>query len=195
MDDTVRWSTLPEGQFFDRKSAFDRSGSRHKQRKASDIAWDIAETLSAMANADGGELVVGIEDAGTVTGVPHPADKVGLFLHAPGDRNYVHPPLRYQAREVRTPNKMLLLHLAVEWSPEVHRLADGRYLLRVNDANMPFPAEQIAALKQTKAQGLFERSFPPGATLDDLDLDLVTSLIPKMQVEDLQRSFCEDTAW
>lgn len=48
---------------------------------------------------------------------------------------------------------------------------------------MPFPAEQIAALKQTKAQGLLERSFPPSATLDDLDLDLVTSLIPKMQVE------------
>jgi len=183
MDDIARWSTVPEGQFFDRKSAFDHSGFRHKQRKASDIAWDIVETLSAMANADGGELVVGIEDDGTVTGVPHPADKVSLFLRAPGDRNYVHPPLRCQAREVRIPNKMLLLHLAVEWSPEVHRLADGRYLLRVNDANMPFPAEQIAALKQTKAQGLLERSFPPSATLDDLDLDLVTALIPNMQVE------------
>jgi zona occludens toxin (predicted ATPase) len=48
--DINRWSTLPEGQFFDRKSAFDRSGSRHKQRKASDIAWDIVETLSAIAN-------------------------------------------------------------------------------------------------------------------------------------------------
>ncbi|MBI3757363.1 MAG: putative DNA binding domain-containing protein [Deltaproteobacteria bacterium] len=183
MDDITRWSTLPEGQFFDRKSAFDRSGSRHKQRKASDVAWDIVETLSAMANADGGELVVGIEDDGTVTGMPHPGDKVGLFLRTPGDRNYIHPPLRYQAREVRTPDRMLLLHLAVEWSPEVHRLADGRYLLRVNDANMPFPAEQIAALKQTKAQGLVERSFPLGATLNDLDLDLVASLILKMQME------------
>jgi ATP-dependent DNA helicase RecG len=183
MDDITRWSTVPEGQFFDRKSAFDRSGSRRKQRKASDIAWDIVETLSAMANADGGDLVVGIEDDGTVTGVPHAADKVSLFLRVPGDRNYVHPPLRYQAHEVRTSDGAPLLHFAVEWSPEVHRLADGRYLLRVSDANMPFPAEQIAALKQTKAQGLFERSFPPGATLDDLDLNLVASLLPKMQVE------------
>ena len=183
IDDIARWSTLLEGQFFDRKSAFDRSGFRRKQRKASDIAWDIVETLSAMANADGGELVVGIEDDGTVTGVPHPEDKIGLLLRAPGDRNYVHPALRCQAREVRTPDGALLLHLAVEWSPEVHRLADGRYLLRVNDANMPFPAEQIAALKQTKAQGLFERSFPPGATVNDLDLDLVASLIPRMRVD------------
>lgn len=182
-DDIARWSTLPEGQFFDRKSAFDRSGPRHKQRKAVDIAWDIVETLSAMANADGGELVVGIEDDGIVTGVSHPADKIGLLLRAPGDRNYVHPPLRFQAREVRTPDGVLLLHLAVEWSPEVHRLADGRYLLRVSDANMSFPAEQIAALKQPKAQGLFERSFPPGATVNGLDLDLVASLIPRMHVD------------
>lgn len=75
-NDITHWSTLPEGQFFDRKSAFDRSGTRRRQRKAKDIAWDIVETLSAMANADGGELVVGIEDDGTVTGVPHPADKI-----------------------------------------------------------------------------------------------------------------------
>ncbi len=109
MDDIARWSTLPEGQFFDRKSAFDRSGSRHKQRKASDIAWDIVETLSAMANAGGGELVVGIEDAGTVTGMPHPADKIGLFLRAPGDRNYVHPPLRYQARDGGGPEPLRAL--------------------------------------------------------------------------------------
>lgn len=179
--DITRWSTLPEGQFFDRKSAFDRSGTRRRQRKAKEIVWDIVETLSAMANADGGELVVGIEDDGTVTGVPHPDDKVQLFLRAPRDRNYVHPPLRCHAREVRTTDGLLLLHLSVDWSPEVHGLADSRTLLRVSDANMPVPAEQIAALKQTKAQGLFERSFPPGATQDDLDLELVASIIQRTQ--------------
>ncbi len=142
-NNTARWSILPEGQFFDRKSAFDRSASRHKQRKATDIARDIVETLSAMANADGGELVVGIEDDGTVTGTPHAEDKIQLFLRAPGDRNYIHPPLRFQAQKVEVPNGLLLFHFRVEWSPEVHRLADGRYLLRVNDANTPFPAERL----------------------------------------------------
>lgn len=182
-DDITRWSTLPEGQFFERKSAYDRSGTRGKQRKVADIAWDIVETLSAMANADGGELVVGMEDDGRVTGVPHAADRLGLLLRVPGDRNYVHPPLRFQAREVREPDGRSLLHFRVDWSPEVHRLADGRYLLRVNEANMPFPAEQIAALKATKAQGLFERSFPPGATLDDLDLELVVAILPRLQAD------------
>lgn len=175
-DDIARWSGLTEGQFFERKTAFEKPGTRC--RKATSIAWDIAETLSAMANADGGELVVGMEDAGQPTGVPHPPDKVRLLLRAPRERSYVQPPLRVQVHELRTPEGLLLLHFEVDWSPEVHRLADGRYLLRVNDANMPFPAHEIAALKQTKAQGLLERSFPAGATLDDLDLSLVASLFP-----------------
>jgi ATP-dependent DNA helicase RecG len=176
-EEVTRWSSLPEGQFFERKSALDRSGVTAKPRKAAEIARDVVETLCAMANADGGELVVGIENDGAVTGVSQPSDRLQLLLMAPGDRNYVQPPLRFEVRNVQTEDGTLLLHYSVEWSPDVHRLADGRYVRRVNDANMPFPAEQIAALKATKAQGLYERSFPAGATLDDLDLDLVASLM------------------
>ncbi len=179
----LRWSSLGEGQFFDRKSAYDRSGPGPKRRKAKDVAWDIVETLSAMANADGGELVVGMENDGRATGVPHSEEKVVLFRRAPGDRNYVHPPLSCQERQVRTQEGLLLLHFSIDWSPEVHRLADSRTLLRVKDANMPFPAEQIAALKQTKSQGLIERSFPPGATDGDLDLELVASWAMRIQQE------------
>jgi ATP-dependent DNA helicase RecG len=72
MDEIARWSSMAEGQFFERKSAYDRSGSRPKRRNAKDIISDIVDTLSAMANADGGEFVLGMEDDGTVTGVPHP---------------------------------------------------------------------------------------------------------------------------
>ena len=133
-----------------------------------------------MANADGGELVVGIEDDGKVTGVPHPLTKVDLFLKVPGDRQYVQPPLRARTEEVKTGVGLTLLHFEVDWSPEVHQLADGRYLLRVNDANQPFPAEQIAALKAAKGQGLFERAFPPGASVVDLDLDLVRDLAQRL---------------
>ncbi len=81
--DITRWSTLPEGQFFDRKTAFDYTDARRKQRKAKDIAWDIVETLSAMANADGGELVIGIENTGEITGVPFASDKIDLLSETP----------------------------------------------------------------------------------------------------------------
>ncbi|MBI3328274.1 MAG: hypothetical protein HYZ81_16415 [Nitrospinae bacterium] len=77
MDNIACWSTLAEGQFFDRKSAFDRSGFRRKRSKPSDIAWDVVEMLSAMAYADGGELPIGIDDDGTVAAILMPKTDCG----------------------------------------------------------------------------------------------------------------------
>jgi len=174
--DIRRWRTDPEGQFLERKSAWDRAGTRPRQRPAADIARDIVETLSAMANADGGELLVGIEDDGVLSGVPHREDRIRFLEHAPADPNYTDPPLPARPLRLQTDDGLLLLRFEVSVSPVVHRLANGRYLLRVRDANVPWPADQIAALKATKAQGLFERTCPPGAAFDDLDLDLIDQL-------------------
>jgi ATP-dependent DNA helicase RecG len=176
----MRWASREEGQFYERKSALDRSVSRPKARPATHIAHDIADTLSAMANADGGEMVVGIEDDGLITGVPHPEDKVKLLLGVPNDRNYINPILSCKARVVKTPEGKKLLHFNVDWSPNVHQLADGRCLLRVRDANAPFRADQIAALKATKSQGLLERFIPPGAKIEDVDLELVRQLLSQL---------------
>jgi ATP-dependent DNA helicase RecG len=153
---------------------------------------DVVETLLAMANADGGELVVGIEDDGTLTGIPHPADKLKLLTGAPRDRNYVEPLLPVRSSVVQDGAGRTYLHYEVEWSPAVHRSSDGRYLLRVRDHNVPFAAEQIAALKQTKAQGLIERSTPPNATVDDLDIALLESLLPRMKFDGSAQAFLID---
>jgi ATP-dependent DNA helicase RecG len=168
-----RWSAAEEGQFFERKSTWERSGQQPRLRRTRDIAYDIAETLSAMANADGGELLLGMEDDASISGVGLPEDKIKLLLGVPRDRNYLSPPLPCRTSDVTTEAGARLLHFEVDWSPDVHQLADSRYLLRVDDSNAPFPAHQIAALKSAKAQGLLERSFPPGARMEDLDLELV----------------------
>ena len=51
-----------EGQFFERKSCYERSAGAPRRRDVRAIAQDVAETLAAMANADGGSLAVGLED-------------------------------------------------------------------------------------------------------------------------------------
>lgn len=175
LNDIARWQAAEEGQFFERKSAWDRSGQRPKPRKAADIARDIAETLCAMANADGGELVVGIEDGGTATGVALADDKLRLLLGVPKDRNYVSPPLPCQATQVVAPDGTVFLHFEADWSPNVHLLSDSKCLLRVRDRNEPFDKDKVKALKEAKAQGLFERTFPAGARMDDLDEALLAT--------------------
>lgn len=192
MDDFTRWGTADESQFLERKSAYQRADGQARQRKAADVAWDIAETLSAMANADGGELIVGVEDDGTITGVPHPPRRVALLLDVPRSANYVRPPLACSAREVRGDDGLRLLHFAVTASPQVHRLTDGRYLLRHKDQNLPFGADEIQALKQTKSQGLIELSYPPGATLGAIDLQLIESLRPRLGFSGTPEQFLAD---
>lgn len=179
----ARWIAAEEGQFFERKSALDRSSDRLRQRKTAEIAYDIADTLCAMANADGGELVVGLENDGTCSGVPHAEDKIKFLLGVPRDRNYVTPPLPCRASQTRAPGGLVLLHFEVEWSPDVHLLADSRCLLRVRDRNEPFDKDKVKALKESKTQGLFERTFPPGARMADLDDALLASFVSKVSSE------------
>lgn len=160
----------PEGQFLERKSCYGRSGERVRRRDVRSVARDIAETLSAMANADGGTLVVGVEDDGTPTGVDYPEDRLNVLQEAP--RNLVRPPLRART-ETPSVHGAHLLVFEVDWSPEAHQLTDGRYLLRVGDQNQPFPAEQIEALKAGKRRRVAEVRIVPEASLADLDLSLL----------------------
>lgn len=162
-----------EGQFFDRKSCYDRSGGKVKRRSVREVAKDVAETLSAMANADGGVLALGIEDDGTVSGIDFPDDRLQVLRRAP--ETHVKPPLRAVARMGAMGDNQILTY-EVDWSSDVHQLTDGRYLLRVGDQNMPFPAGDIEAIKEGKRRRVTEARFLAEATLDDLDMGLVMQL-------------------
>ncbi|MDW8226369.1 MAG: ATP-binding protein [Anaerolineales bacterium] len=60
----------PESQFLERKSCYDHSKGRMEPRSIKEVLQDVAKSLAAMTNADGGTVAVGLEDDGTVAGVP-----------------------------------------------------------------------------------------------------------------------------
>ena len=169
-----------EGQFFERKSCLDRSTGKPKLRSIRDVAKQVAETLAAMANADGGILAVGIEDDGIVSGADYPADKLKVLCEAP--RSHVRPPIRARVQKVELQGKPVLL-FEVDWSKDVHQLADGRYLLRVDDKNLPFPASDIETMKEGKRRRVTEMRFVAEASLADLDLDLVAELAERQGMQ------------
>jgi ATP-dependent DNA helicase RecG len=89
------WSwlkTQKEGQFFERKSCYDRSAGRSKLRDVRSLSKDLIEFLSAMANADGGMVALGMEDDGTPTGSDYPQDRLDVILKAP--QRLAKPPLK-----------------------------------------------------------------------------------------------------
>jgi ATP-dependent DNA helicase RecG len=166
-----------EGQFFERKSCFDRL--KGKLRPVREVTRDIAETLAAMANADGGALVIGVEDDGAVSGVDYPADRLKILRAAP--KTHVRPALRAHIQEGSLEDKSILL-FEVDWSMGVHQLTDGRYLLRVDDKNVPFPAQDIEAMKEGKRRRVTETRFIPEASLADLDLSLLGRLAERQGI-------------
>ena len=61
----------PEGQFLERKSCYNKRTRTPRPLPLKNIAAEIAETLAAFANADGGELVIGLDNDGTSSGLPY----------------------------------------------------------------------------------------------------------------------------
>ena len=73
--------SLAEGQFREFKSAYTGPPGEKRKRSVKTICADVGEALVAFANADGGELIIGVEDDGTLSGVdlfdPKELDQIG----------------------------------------------------------------------------------------------------------------------
>lgn len=175
MSDWTWLKNRPEGQFLERKSCYHYARDKREPRPIKEIVRDLAETLVAMANADGGTVVLGAEDDGTPTGIPERLEwsRVRAQLD-----DLIRPRLRYQYEETVLDGQRIWV-ITTDWSPEVHQLSDGRYLLRVGAANLPFPAGDLEAMKTARRQRVTEEQFLPEATLGDLDLSLVARLSEK----------------
>lgn len=133
-----------------------------------------------MANADGGTLALGIEDDGTPTGVDYPPDRLEVIVQAP--KTHITPPVKASCQWA-TVKEVPMLVFEVDWSPEVHQLKDGRYVLRVADSNMPFSATDIASMKEGKRRRVTELQFIHEASLSDIDRELIDRLREKSRLD------------
>jgi ATP-dependent DNA helicase RecG len=163
-----------ESHFREFKSAIDRSTQPPKPREVKSVCRDIAETLIAFANADGGELFVGVEDDGSVSGVPHKEDLVRAILAAP--KSHVHPQTPLPGPTVSRfdyDGKSVIYFQTAKSTNRVHLTADGRCLQRFDTENRPVAAEEIQYNRQEQTSREYDRAFVDGATVHALDIDLV----------------------
>ncbi len=166
---------LGESHFREFKSASEGRPGEKKKRPAKEIATDIAQTLVAFANADGGELLVGVEDNGDITGIPNlsPAEW-SILEEAPKERVHKSTPLPSVKRQKIQINEKNILYFSVPKSTDfVHLTSDGRCLQRRDLESTPVSAEIIQFDRQEKNSREYDRQFVDGVTADDLDLNLV----------------------
>jgi ATP-dependent DNA helicase RecG len=161
-----------EDQFFDRKSA--RIAPK-----------DILKEIVGFANADGGTLVVGIEDNGEITGfLRQGAKKPEQFLEA--IRTLLRrPPLIIFDYLVPIENAsgqqdhILVLDIELE-SNRVVENYDGEAYLRINDKTVRLNYEERRKLEFDKGQRYFEDEEVRDSSLSDIDMEIFDLYRKKM---------------
>ena len=157
-----------EGQHFDRKSLYEGAEGAKRPRNRRAVRDQVAEYIAAFANAEGGVLILGIEDDRTVTGHQLPQDALNSILKTPSTRLQPAQPdgfiLQVEGREV------IVFDVPASDVP-VQVIGDG-FPLRMGDQTVQSSESQINTLKfEGMAQSWESRRSL--MTLADLDEGLL----------------------
>ena len=172
------WQFAPESQYLDRKSA---------RKKPS----ELLRHLIAFANADGGKLVIGIEDekqgniiTGFKDGHAYPIEDFKKI-----DREMRDTPLALTFEEIPVVNvkgeddHILIISVELSSSRVISAPNDEVYL-RQGDESVKLSYEQRIQLNYDRGQRFFEDEIVPDASLDDIDEALVDEYKSKFDSSD-----------
>jgi ATP-dependent DNA helicase RecG len=168
---------LGESQFREFKSAFEGPPGAKRPRRWVDICRAVAEGLVAFANADGGEMLVGVEDDGTISGVPYTLEEIEKILNA--SKTHVHPdsklPMQF-ATSLRIDDKVVLFFSVAKGTEEIYQLPDGRCVRRVGANTNPESVDRILFDRREVRSRSNDSEFIDGAQVTDLDINRLQSM-------------------
>lgn len=161
---------LGESHFREFKSAFQGLATRKRAREAKHIARDVGETLVAFANADGGTLIVGVEDDGTVTGLPHVQIELEIIQRAPQTHVHADTPLAgVRVNRVALEGRFVLVFDVHKGTRFVHLTSDGRCLQRKDTDTLPVAVEAIQFERREQLSREYDHQWVDGAGIRDLN--------------------------
>lgn len=157
-----------ESQHYERKSLFEGQPGRKLPRDRRTVRDDVAKNVAAFANAEGGVLILGVEDDGELTGHNYPPSVVQGILEAPKYR--LSPPQAPGFIVKHDGVELLVFEVAV--ADTAVQIQGGGFPMRVGDQTTQIPESSIQALKLAGLVESWEsRPSPLGPT--DLDSDLL----------------------
>ena len=168
---------LGESYYREFKSGYEGAPGNKKPRDFKDICHNVAKELVAFANADGGELFIGIEDNGDVTGLPHTDEKLNAILSAP--ENYVlkDTPLPIKRKNIIQYQDKKIIYFSVDkGSRFIHQTSKGECFKREDRDSVPTAADNIRFVREEVASRQYDREFEDLATVSDLNMELVSNV-------------------
>jgi ATP-dependent DNA helicase RecG len=161
-DDALALIGREEGHFWDFKSA-DITGAK------------LQDTVVAMLNADGGEILVGVRDAADATGISRwvgfPTEEAANQLVQTCVQDIVPGPTVHMEflHVAGHESAGKALHLRIHRSASVHRTSGGKYKLRKGAQNLSLTPEQAQDLRLAKGVVTFEDQAVGGYTASELE--------------------------
>lgn len=144
------------------------------KRAASSIPQDAFETVVSFSNTEGGVLLFGVEDEGTITGIDQTLKNRLLknLVSALNDTGCINPPLYLQPTTVELGNKTIIV-LQTPASSQIHAYK-GRVYIREFESDVDITGNQqrISDLFLSKRNVFTESQIIPYLSLDDLDKSL-----------------------
>jgi len=169
MLDLDRLLAQPEGQYFERKSLWDRSPKGRKTLDRRTVRDLIAENVAAFANADGGTFVLGVDDDGTPSGHGYPPEEVEKMLRVPEQRL---APTQRAGTAFTWKGQELLIFEVPSAEKAVMVVGDG-FPRRVDDIVVQESEGAINAIKARSRVESVELDAAIGYGVGALDLDLI----------------------
>lgn len=167
--------SMAEGQFREFKSALEGPPGQKKPRSTRTICQDVGEALVAFANSDGGELIIGVEDDGEVTGV-NPLAQAQIDLIKAAAKTHVHtttPIPNVICRTAEVDGKSVIYFRVSKSTRSIHLTSDGRCLRRSDLESIPTAPEVISFDRKEVRSREYDREFLDGCTVADLDSELI----------------------
>jgi ATP-dependent DNA helicase RecG len=145
------------------------------ERKSSAIApRDVASTVVAFANAEGGTIVFGASN-GKLHGFAGKPQRINELRRVP--IQFTVPATRVQCDEIPCINDAgdpdILLVMRVDTGERVYELTNGDCYLRVGDSSHKLTFAQRQELQFDKGQSQYDGYPLEGTSLGDLNIDLV----------------------
>lgn len=165
-----------EGQFIEFKSLWDLKDGQRKALSRRAVRDFVAEYVAAFANADGGVLLLGVDDDGTPSGHSYPDEAVRDIIAVPERR--LRPVMQIDVQKLSADgHKIIVFQIPI--APEAVMVDGDGFPYRVGKQVIHEPQEVINQRKQAYRRVGYEQQVRPEAAIDDIDLALAEEFLGK----------------
>jgi len=134
----------------------------------------VAAAGVALANTDGGALIIGLDSRGIYSG---PLDGAAVIRALRDAETQCSPAIPLDRYELAATPSGPVIAVRIARGAQVHALSDGRVMVRSGGSNRALSGDEIRALIATRTHGDFEVDRVPGARPSDLDPERLADLM------------------